>query len=308
MNRTARRIRTISAATLALTAAGLTLGSLSAVALPPPLPLPIPLPFPFPTLPPPVFTIPPITLPPLPTIPPVFDGPVVTIDPGFFSSVSTALNAPTGPVERGANYAYSMKVSLGSLTTGPVTLLHSIPSTINGAVWSCSTTGGATCGGGAAGAGNISRVLTMPASSTVTFLVNGTVALDANNFAVAMSAVRAGTPSNRSVDVSVNVPAAPTTTVAPPAPTTTAAPVVPPVAPVPVVPPAPAPAPTPAPAPAPAPTPAQQPIVIVVQQTAPPVAKKAVAKKVVKKAKKKAKKKIVRKPARRVVSTKKVVR
>ncbi len=298
MNRTARRIRNISAATLALTAAGLTVGSLSASAIPvfPPLTIPtIPV---FPTIPP-VVTLPPgVTIPPFATIPPF-----VTIPPALFSMPVT-LSAPAGPVERGANYAYSMTVSMGSGITGPVNLIHSIPAALSGAVWSCSAAGGASCGGSAAGSGNISRVLSMPGGSSVTFLVNGTIAADAASFQLSMSAIRAGSPTNRTVDVAVNVPV-PTTLPVPSSPTTTPLP-----APT-VVPPAPttAPAPTTTPAQTPTTT-AQQPIVIVIQQpTTPPAAKKAAAKKsVAKKAKKVSKKKIARKHVRRVVSTKKTVR
>ena len=308
MNRTARRIRTLSAATLALTAAGLTVGSLSAMAFTPPFPIPtIPL-FPFPTIPvsptiPPVLTIPGVTLPPGVTIPPI-----ITIPPVIFS-MPVSLSAAPGPVERGANYSYSMTISMGSGITGPVNLIHSIPAALSGAVWSCSAAGGATCGGSAAGSGNISRVLGMPGASSVTFLVNGTISADATNFQLNMSAVRAGTPTNRSADVLVNVPVV--TTLPPPSsPTTSPAPTT--IVPVlPVVPPSPAPAPTPNTTPSTTPngTPAQQPIVIVLQQTTtPPLAKKAVVKKaVVKKAKKAGKKKVARKPARRVVSTKKIV-
>ena len=196
--------------------------------------------------------------------------------------MGATLTAPAGPVERGANYAYSMKITMGTAIEGPVTLLHSIPSTISGAVWSCSTTGGAFCGGSAAGAGNISRNLTMPSGSTVTFLVNGTIADNATNFALGVSAVRAGTPTNRSANVTVNVPAAPTT-VPPAAPTTVPAPAptvptVPPI--IPTVPPAPT---TPATS---VPASPASPIVIVIQQPA----AQPVAKKVVKKAKKVAKK------------------
>ena len=152
MNRTARRIRNVSAATLALTAAGLTVGSLSASAIPvfPPITIPtIPV-FPLPTLPP--ITVPPVvTLPPFATIPPF-----VTIPPVLFSMPVT-LTAPAGPVERGTNYAYSMTISMGSGITGPVNLIHSIPAALSGAVWSCSAAGSASCGGSAAGSGNISR-------------------------------------------------------------------------------------------------------------------------------------------------------
>lgn len=269
-NRTARHLRTLAASTLALTAAGLTLGSLSASALPPPAPT-----IPIPTIAPP-FTVVPVI-------------PVLTIDPSIFVTLTmgATLTAPAGPVERGSNYAYSMKVTMGSAITGPVNLLHSIPPTITGAVWSCSATGGAFCGGPSAGSGNISRTLTMPGDSSLTFFVTGTVAADATNFSLAMSAVRAGSPLNRTANVAVNVPAAPTTTVAPPAVTTTVPP-----APttIPVVPPAPVPAPLPVPVPTPAPTtpPAPaQPIVVVIQTPATPG---PVAKKAIKKLKKVAKK------------------
>ena len=286
MNRTATRtIRFTAAATLGLTLAGLTVGAVSAPAIPLPIPFPgvtIPLPIPFPTIPPIV------TLPPLATISP--SATIVAIDPALFSMGAT-LTAPAGPVERGSNYAYSMKITMGTAIDGPVTLLHSIPSTISGAVWSCSTTGGAFCGGSVAGAGNISRSLTMPGGSTVTFLVNGTIADTAANFALGMSAVRAGSPVNRSANVAVNVPAAPTT-VPPSAPTTVPAPT--PTtspAPAPTVPPVVPAAPT-TPAPTPAPTTPAQPIVIVLQQPAVQPAKKVVkkAKKAAKKVKKAAKK------------------
>ncbi len=282
--RTSRTIRYTAAATLGLTLSGLTVGALSAPAIPLPLPLPTLVPL----------TIPPITIGPLPTLATI--PPFVTIVPLDVAllSMNVALTAPAGPVERGSNYAYSMKIKMGDLINGPVTVLHSVPPTVSGAVWSCSTTGGATCGGGAAGAGNISRNLTMPGGSTVTFLVNGTITDTATNFAVGMSAVRAGTPVNRSVDVAVNVPAAPTTV--PPAPTTTApapVPTVPPalptVPPAPTTPPAPTPVPTPAAPAVPATNSAGQPIVIVLQQPAPQATKKVVKKakkKIVKKAKK----------------------
>jgi hypothetical protein len=274
MNRTARTIRFAAASTLALTAAGLTLGSVSAQAIP------------LPTIPTPTIVLPTVPLPP------VTLGPIITIDPSIWSS-TVALNAPAGPVDRGANYAYSMTVSLGSGLTGPVNLLHSIPATVNGAVWSCSTTGGATCGGSATGSGNISRALTMPGGSSVTFLVNGTITADAVNFALSMSAVRAGSPIDRSVAVAVNVPAAPTTTPPTPAVTTTI-PTVPPTAP-PTVPPAPTtvPAPITTPTTAPAPT---QPIVVVIQTPASNLTVKGL-----KKAKKKAKL-TVRRTNRRIVA------
>lgn len=192
MNRTARRIRSISAATLALTAAGLTLGSVSAPAAPR-IPLPTNA---NPMLP---------TIRVLPTILPVVSLPTATIKPGLVG-MTMSLNTPVGPVARGTNYSYSMTVETNAFGTGIVTLGHTVPPELTGVAWTCTASGGANCGSSTSGTGSIFAVLTTPTWSTVTFNVSGTIAAEATNFQLVMTTFTA-TVRKRTIDVAVHVPA-----------------------------------------------------------------------------------------------------
>lgn len=191
MNPTTRRIRSISAATLALTVTGLALGALVASAAPL-IPIPIPT----------------KAKPALPTILPVVTLPTATIKPGLVG-MNMSLSAPGGPVERGANYSYSMTVDMNAFGSGIVTLGHGVPPELTGVTWTCTASGGANCGSSTSGTGSIFAVLTTPQWSTVTFNVSGTIAGEATNFQLVMTTFTA-TVLRRTVDVAVQVPVAST--------------------------------------------------------------------------------------------------
>jgi uncharacterized repeat protein (TIGR01451 family) len=74
-------------------------------------------------------------------------------------------------VSRGTQVRYTIVVSnVGTSTVTGATVNDNFPNTLSGTInWTCASTGGATCGGGAVGSGTVNRTVNMPASSTLTF-------------------------------------------------------------------------------------------------------------------------------------------
>jgi uncharacterized repeat protein (TIGR01451 family) len=113
--------------------------------------------------------------------------PAGTTDPTGANNSATDTDAIVRPVDlaitvtdgatlvnRGAQVRYTIVVSNNgpnAVTGATVTdnfpgQLLGLSGTIN---WTCATTGGASCGGGATGSGSINRTVNMPAGSTITF-------------------------------------------------------------------------------------------------------------------------------------------
>jgi Abnormal spindle-like microcephaly-assoc'd, ASPM-SPD-2-Hydin/OmpA-like transmembrane domain len=87
----------------------------------------------------------------------------------------------TGPssVLQGASVTYNVTVTNNGNNTlsggDSPTFLDNVPASITGAAWTCSGTGGATCGA-AAGTGNINTAdVTLPANASVTYTITGTL-------------------------------------------------------------------------------------------------------------------------------------
>jgi uncharacterized repeat protein (TIGR01451 family) len=74
-------------------------------------------------------------------------------------------------VNRGSQVRYTIVVANpGPNAVTGATVTDSFPNTLSGTInWTCTTTGGATCGGGGTGSGNINRTVNLPAGSSVTF-------------------------------------------------------------------------------------------------------------------------------------------
>lgn len=88
-------------------------------------------------------------------------------------------------VSPGDQIRYTITVSNAGpnpITGATVTDSFPTPSPLSGPIgWTCATTGGATCGGGVAGNGNINRTVNLPVGSTVTFTTtSGSVANNAS--------------------------------------------------------------------------------------------------------------------------------
>ncbi|MFN8486061.1 MAG: SdrD B-like domain-containing protein [Caldilineaceae bacterium] len=114
--------------------------------------------------------------------------PAGTTDPNGANNSATDTDAIVRPVElaitktdgatlvsRGSQVRYTIVVSnngpnavTGATVTDnfPTGILGVLSGTIN---WTCATTGGATCGGGATGSGNINRTVNLPVGGTITF-------------------------------------------------------------------------------------------------------------------------------------------
>jgi uncharacterized repeat protein (TIGR01451 family) len=74
-------------------------------------------------------------------------------------------------VNRGTQVRYTIVVSnAGPNAVTGATVNDTFPNQLSGTInWTCATTAGATCGGGATGSGTINRTVNMPVGSTITF-------------------------------------------------------------------------------------------------------------------------------------------
>ncbi|MEW6400310.1 MAG: SdrD B-like domain-containing protein, partial [Chloroflexota bacterium] len=99
-------------------------------------------------------------------------------------------------VSPGNPISYSITVTNAgpsAVSGATVTDLFPTPNPLAGPIsWTCTTSGGATCGGSASGSGNINRTVNMPVGSTVTFTTtSGNVASNASGFLVNTASVAA---------------------------------------------------------------------------------------------------------------------
>jgi uncharacterized repeat protein (TIGR01451 family) len=98
-------------------------------------------------------------------------------------------------VNRGAQIRYTIvATNNGPNAVTGATITDNFPTGFGGALtgtinWTCTTTGGATCGGLGTGSGNINRTVTMPVGSTVTFTTtSGSVSTTTNSTSVSNTA------------------------------------------------------------------------------------------------------------------------
>ncbi len=108
---------------------------------------------------------------------------------------------------------------VASNPTGPSNMVgaviaDTIPATINGATWTCATTGGATCGA-ASGTGNINTTANLPVGATATYTVTGTVSAGAVGTLTNTATIAAGPggtdpdgSNNSATDIDTLAPAA----------------------------------------------------------------------------------------------------
>jgi uncharacterized repeat protein (TIGR01451 family) len=91
------------------------------------------------------------------------------------ADVAVGLAATPEFYEAGQPLAYTVVVSNAGPSPAPgTTVVDILPAAITGATWSCTGTGGGTCP--AAGSGNVTVPVNLPAGAQVVFDINGTVA------------------------------------------------------------------------------------------------------------------------------------
>src|SRR5262245_24190689 len=94
------------------------------------------------------------------------------------SDFSITKTGPVGTVAAGSNVTYTIVVSNPGPDAAAPTVTDPVPSaSITGATFTSTATGGAT--GNTSGTGNILNAVTMPAGSTITYVVTGNVAAGA---------------------------------------------------------------------------------------------------------------------------------
>lgn len=91
------------------------------------------------------------------------------------ADVAVGLAASPGAYTAGAPLTYTLVVSNAGPAAAPgTTVVDLFPAAFTGASWTCAGTGGATCA--AAGSGNITQLVDLPAGSQAVFNATGTVA------------------------------------------------------------------------------------------------------------------------------------
>jgi uncharacterized repeat protein (TIGR01451 family) len=94
-------------------------------------------------------------------------------------------------VRRGDQVRYTIVVTnAGPNAVSSATVVDTFPSAISGTInWTCTTSGGATCGGSGTGSGSINRTVSMPVGSTITFATtSGSVSTSAAGTSLSNSA------------------------------------------------------------------------------------------------------------------------
>jgi uncharacterized repeat protein (TIGR01451 family) len=128
-----------------------------------------------------------------------------------FADLSISKTDDVSSVNVGGPIAYTIVVSnAGTRAVVGATVLDTIPSSIEGATWTCAASSGSICAAG--GSGNINTTVTVAAGGTVTFMVGGTVATDAtgtlSNTATVMapaSVTDTDTSNNTATDIDLIV-------------------------------------------------------------------------------------------------------
>src|SRR4051812_35050259 len=90
------------------------------------------------------------------------------------SDLSITKTGPVGSVAAGSAVSYTVVVNNAGPDAATASVVDTLPSSISGATFTSSATGGAT-GNTTSGTGNLSNSLTLPAGSSVTYTVTGNV-------------------------------------------------------------------------------------------------------------------------------------
>ncbi|GAA0722535.1 DUF11 domain-containing protein [Dokdonella soli] len=94
------------------------------------------------------------------------------------ADVAVTMTAAPPSYTAGSTLQYTITVSNAGPAAAPGTnVTDTFPAAYTGVMWTCTASGGASCG--AAGSGNIAQAVGLPAGSQVTYTVNGTVAASA---------------------------------------------------------------------------------------------------------------------------------
>jgi uncharacterized repeat protein (TIGR01451 family) len=92
--------------------------------------------------------------------------------------VSVSMSALPSAYLAGQALSYSIVVAnAGPAAANATSIVDIFPAALNAVSWSCSAVGGASCPSPSIGTGNITNQVNLPASASVTFSVNSTVAL-----------------------------------------------------------------------------------------------------------------------------------
>ena len=121
-------------------------------------------------------------------------------------------------VVAGSVVTYSITASNTSgIAVASAVITDTAPTSLSGVTWTCSASGGASCP--ASGSGNINQTLALPAGSSVTFILKGTLSPAATgslvNTATVTKPVGDNTNNNSATDTDT-ITAPPATTTLPP--------------------------------------------------------------------------------------------